>query len=221
MWTLGLIFLAYYFLSRHVQDVNAHNSVNDFRSQIGASARVDTKQISESRAKALSASTNQSVDMRLWSAARIAEFLDLQENVSSPPEALLHLDSLNSVVPVYIGTDDRTLNRGAGWIEYTSKLDEIGNIGIAAHRDSFFRVLKNIQEGHLMRLEMPGVERVFKVSKTEIVDPSNVDVLNETENGQLTLVTCYPFYHVGKAPKRFIVFAEEVPSKFTVERKVQ
>ena len=96
-----------------------------------------------------------------------------------------------------------------------------GNLGIAGHRDGYFRVLKDIQFGDEMTVTTPQGTQTYVVEQLMIVDPSAVEVLYPTSKPSITLVTCYPFYFVGHAPERFIVRAvlqEEAPS---TERREQ
>ena len=111
------------------------------------------------------------------------------------------------------GTAERTLDRGLGHIEYTALPGTDGNSGIAGHRDSFFRALKDIAQDDLIELDTPQMTDVYRVERTWIVNPDDVSVLDPTPMRALTLVTCYPFYYVGSAPKRFIVRAVRVGSK--------
>ena len=115
--------------------------------------------------------------------------------------------------PLLEGTDDVTLNRGVGRIEGTAHPGEDGNLGIAGHRDSFFRVLKDIKVGD--RVDLEGLERsdTYVVDQVEIVDPGDVSVLRPRSKPSLTLVTCYPFYFIGSAPRRYIVHALRQDSK--------
>jgi sortase A len=107
------------------------------------------------------------------------------------------------------GADDTTLRRGVGHIPDTS-LPGIGNVGLAAHRDSFFRGLKDIRKNDIIRLQtLVGTFR-YQVEWTRIVQPEETEVLKDDGLSELTLVTCYPFYYIGSAPKRFIVRAREV-----------
>jgi sortase A len=99
------------------------------------------------------------------------------------------------------------LNRGLGWIEGTSRPGEDGNVGIAGHRDGFFRALQDVGPGDVVELETAGSTRQYRVDSIQIVEPNAVHVLAPTDTAVLTLVTCYPFYHVGPAPQRFIVQA--------------
>jgi LPXTG-site transpeptidase (sortase) family protein len=108
------------------------------------------------------------------------------------------------------GVGGRTLRRGVGHIPDTAFPGGPGNVGIAGHRDSFFRGLKDIQEDDLIEVTTPeGVHR-YRVEWTRIVRPNDVQVLDGSGGPELTLVTCYPFYYVGSAPKRFIVRAVRV-----------
>jgi sortase A len=127
--------------------------------------------------------------------------------------AVLRIPKLHLEVPVFDGTDDLTLNIGAGRIIGTARLGQIGNIGIAGHRDGFFRGLKDIGPGDTMELELPDRTEHYAVSTIEITDPDDVSVLRPTPNASLTLVTCYPFYFVGSAPQRYIVHASVSESK--------
>ena len=125
----------------------------------------------------------------------------------SPAIAVLRIERLRLVVPVFHGTGKADLNRGAGWIETTASPGSDGNVGIAGHRDQFFRPLKDIKLGDAIELDAPDGDRTYVVTGTSIVEPTRVDVLDPSPEPQLTLVTCYPFYYVGAAPKRFIVHA--------------
>jgi LPXTG-site transpeptidase (sortase) family protein len=84
-------------------------------------------------------------------------------------------------------------------------------VGISAHRDSFFRPLRNIRRDDIITLTTLSGEYRYRVVSTKIVRPSDVTVLAPGSIDSLTLVTCYPFYFVGAAPDRFIVRAERSP----------
>ena len=108
------------------------------------------------------------------------------------------------------GTDDATLRRAAGHIRGTTVPGQPGNIGIAAHRDTFFRPLRNVRVNDIVTLTTLKGEYRYRVVSTRVVSPDEVSVLNSTGEEILTLVSCYPFYFVGPAPNRFIVRAERV-----------
>ena len=105
------------------------------------------------------------------------------------------------------GTDEFTLNRAVGHIGDTALPGADGNTGIAGHRDGFFRGLKDIGPGDAIEVETLRGREVYRVERTWVVDPEDVSVLEPTPGRSLTLVTCYPFYHVGPAPQRYIVRA--------------
>lgn len=123
------------------------------------------------------------------------------------PLGVLEIPSVHLRVPVLDGTDSLTLNRGAGRIAGTSRPGEGGNIGIAGHRDSFFRPLKDIKTGDSIRLKTQEGIDTYVVDRLQIVSPREVGVLRAKASPSLTLVTCYPFYFLGNAPKRFVVTA--------------
>lgn len=140
-----------------------------------------------------------------------AASLDLPAEVpagaNSMPIALLSIARVGLQVPVFPDTSERNLNRGAGWVEGTAAPDDGGNMAIAAHRDGYFRVLKDVALGDVLVLESLTREQNYRVTEISIVDPSDTSPLFATADDVVTLVTCYPFYFVGHAPQRYIVRA--------------
>jgi sortase A len=153
-----------------------------------------------------------SIDFRLWSSGRVRAYSDALAAKLGAPLAVLSISKLGLCVPVFNGTDAMTLNRGAGRISGTARPGERGNIGIAAHRDSFFRGLKDVALGDRIELAALNQKFVYSVDNIAVVTPSDVSVLQARSQPSLTLVTCYPFYFVGDAPQRYIVQASLVDS---------
>jgi sortase A len=147
------------------------------------------------------------VDFSLWSDKRIAGYKESLAAHFDAPLAVLRIDKIHLEVPVLEGTDDWTLNRGVGRISGTSPPGGAGNIGIAGHRDGFFRGLKDVQPGDRIVLETQHQPDTYVIDKVEIVAPNNTSVLLPTSVPSITLVTCYPFYFIGSAPQRYIVHA--------------
>jgi sortase A len=108
------------------------------------------------------------------------------------------------------GTDERTLRHAVGHIAGTPFPGQSGNVGIAGHRDTFFRALRNVQHGDEITLTTLNGSYLYDVDTTQIVGPKDTQVLNDSKESILTLVTCYPFYFVGPSPKRFIVRAHKI-----------
>jgi len=146
-------------------------------------------------------------NQELWADKRIREYEESLRVEAAPPQAVLSIAKLDLEVPVYDGADDFNLNRGVGRIRGTARVGGPGNLGIAGHRDGFFRGLKDIAVGDGIDLLTANGTETYTVSSIAIVDPSDVSVLVPTEEKSLTLVTCYPFYYVGHAPQRYIVKA--------------
>jgi sortase A len=158
---------------------------------------------------AVEARGNEEVDFSLWSEKRIREYRQSLLTKKDAPLAVLRIEKLRIRVPVFEGTDDLVLNRGVGWISGTARPGETGNsnIGIAGHRDGFFRGFKDIAVGDTAELSTPGAVSLYAVDNIEIVNPDTASVLRPRGVPSLTLVTCYPFYFAGDAPRRFIVHA--------------
>ena len=147
-------------------------------------------------------------DQSLWSSGRIAAFAASLTRQTSPVLGVFEIPRFDLELPIYDGASDLHMDRGIARIEGTAMPghDE-GNLGIAGHRDGYFRVLKDIQFGDEITLTTANGTQTFIVEQLMTVDPSAVEVLYNTEKTAITLVTCYPFYYVGHAPERFIVRA--------------
>jgi len=142
-----------------------------------------------------------------WSESRKRSYDGLSNAAGLLPEGILRLPAVRLEVPVFAGTGEFALTRGAGRIEGTPVLGESGNTGIAAHRDGWFRALKDVRVGDAVEVEtLQGAYR-FRITQTFVVEPADVQVLAPTGQNSLTLVTCYPFFFVGSAPQRYIVRA--------------
>lgn len=124
----------------------------------------------------------------------------------------IEIDRLKISAIVREGVEDGTLSRAVGHVPYTPLPGQLGNVGIAAHRDTYFRGLRNVKKGDLIRIVTVEGTHEYQVDSTKIVRPENVEVLNQTSQAALTLITCYPFNYIGHAPKRFIVRALRVPT---------
>jgi sortase A len=122
----------------------------------------------------------------------------------------LEIPRLRVKVMVREGADESTLQRAVGHIPGTALPGSIGNVALAGHRDTFFRGLRNIQKNDAINLKTEDGTYRYVVQSTKIVGPRDVGVLAASTGETLTLVTCYPFYYIGSAPKRFIVRATQV-----------
>ena len=149
-------------------------------------------------------------DFSLWSTERIRAYEESLASHFQPAVALLRIPKIRLEVPVLEGTNELILNRAVGHISGTPAPGNSGNIGIAGHRDGFFRGLKDIAPGDAIEIvTQKGCTR-YVVDQITIVYPSDVSVLRPRSRSSVTLVTCYPFYSAGDAPKRYIVQASLV-----------
>jgi len=146
-------------------------------------------------------------DLSLWGMERIIAWRQALSEPSPPPLAVLRIPKIHLEVAVLRGTDDVALNRAVGHIEDTALPGTEGNSGIAGHRDGFFRGLKDIAPEDVIELETLRGRELYRVERIWVVAPEDVSVLDPTPARSLTLVTCYPFYHIGPAPQRYIVRA--------------
>jgi len=122
----------------------------------------------------------------------------------------LEIPRLGISVLVLNGVDAASLLLGAGHIPGTSGVAGVGNLAIAAHRDTFFRPLREIRKDDQIEVTTPRGTYPYVVEWTRVVDPNDIDALAATPEPSLTLITCYPFGYVGPAPRRFVVRARFV-----------
>jgi len=126
--------------------------------------------------------------------------------------AKIEIPAIGLATTVLEGDDERTLHLAVGHIPGTALPGPSGNVGLAAHRHTFFRPLQKISMGDLIRVSTVAGTFQYRVVSLRVVLPTAVEVLNNTQRPTLTLVTCYPFDFIGDAPNRFIVHAEMVPA---------
>lgn len=201
----GLLLVSFYVAARFHGVVYSHAELNRFWRM--------RESASKGRAGSTSLRDAANPDFELWSAQRIAAYNQSLSSAAPLPLAVLNIPAINLEVPVLEGTDDFTLNRAVGHIEGTPVPGKSGNVGIAGHRDGFFRGLKDIHQGDAIELFTKKDKVRYVVDEIQIVSPEDVSVLRSRSESSLTLVTCYPFYFVGSAPKRYIVHASIVNTR--------
>ncbi|HEX8815244.1 MAG TPA: class D sortase [Terriglobales bacterium] len=199
---LGLLLLGFYALARLQGAILSRAAVVSFQSK----AEANSEDAGSSPNPGLGI-TESKPDFSLWSEKRIHDYQDSLAAHFSPALAVLRIPKLSLEVPVLEGTDDLTLNRGVGRIAGTAEIGDDGNIGIAGHRDGFFRGLKDVKTGDSIELLTAESSTTYVVDNIVVVEPADVSILNPRAQDSITLVTCYPFYFVGSAPKRYIVQA--------------
>jgi LPXTG-site transpeptidase (sortase) family protein len=144
-------------------------------------------------------------DDRLWSESRRRAY---RESLRAPAGALLGtvvIPAASLEVPLYGDTSELHLNRGVGLIDRMAAPGTTGNVGIAGHRDGYFRVLQDVKTGDWIEIRLPSKVYRFRISQLNVVSESDTRLLAPTTQPVVTLVTCYPFYFIGSAPYRFIV----------------
>jgi sortase A len=199
---IGLALLAVWVAVRIYGSMASHSAMERFQAS-QASARSMGAVVN---AKDGSSPTSP-VDFSDWNPKRVAAYKESLSAKTELPLAILRIPKIKLEVPVFNDTDDLTLNRGAGRILGTAQIGQQGNLGIAGHRDGFFRGLKDVVPNDVIEIVRPGQTDLYAITQIQIVDPENVSVLAPTPAQTLTLVTCYPFYYVGNAPQRYIVTA--------------
>jgi sortase A len=128
------------------------------------------------------------------------------------------IPKINLDLIVVEGTNYRALRLGPGHLQNTPAPGDLGNSVISAHRDTFFRHIYELMPGDEIQVRRQGHAFTFLVSGKKIVGPSDISVVKNTADAQLTLITCYPIYYVGPAPKRLVVFSKLVRDELADQR---
>jgi sortase A len=126
------------------------------------------------------------------------------------PLARLSVPRLAVEIVVAEGTDDRVLQRALGHVPTSARPGEAGNVALAGHRDTHFRFLEQLVVGDEMVLESVSGRDVYRVEWAVVVEPQQVELVEDSGYAALTLVTCYPFRYVGNAPYRYVIRARKL-----------
>jgi len=143
------------------------------------------------------------------------------ETPSNEIAGRLFFPRLNQEVFVFKGSEKENLKRGPVWLEVTARPGSSGNSVIAGHRDTHFRFLKDVIPGEQVLFDQGKETYSFRVARLKVVKPNDRELLAPASQGLLTLVTCYPFYHIGPSPRRYIVQAEFTGSSSYVIGKLR
>jgi sortase A len=215
-WSLGLLLIGAYFAIRARHAAGAREEIRRFEQQRLEQSRVEPQPAAGAPAPEAASQPSASLawpdpDRSLWSNERVKAWTLVSSvpavSSNAVPLAVLKIPKIHLEVPVVEGTDDPALDYGVGHVEGTALPGEVGNVAIAGHRDGFFRGLKDITVGDTIELETVRGSEAFVVQNIWLVTPNDVWVLDPTPSESITLVTCYPFYFVGSAPRRYIVRA--------------
>lgn len=161
------------------------------------------------------AATRSIPDMQRWSDSAKARYVEAIVAEPAPTVGTLQIPRLGLQVPIYAAASELNLDRGAGVIDGMAYPHELGHIGIAGHRDGYFRALQDLELGDRIELETLYGEKVFEVDDLRVVESSEIAYLAETADQRLSIVTCYPFYFAGSAPQRFLARAVAIDAGTT------
>jgi sortase A len=164
-------------------------------------------------------------DSQAYQAIEMTKFQ--QAGLRTEPHIVLEGEAIGEVqVPrldlnaiVVQGDSAADLRRAVGHISQSALPGQWGNIALAGHRDSFFRPLRNIRLGDEIRFKTSDGSFEYIVESIQVVAPNDIQVLEPSTGHDLTLITCYPFYYIGPAPKRFVVRAGEIHASVRAGRR--
>jgi len=110
-------------------------------------------------------------------------------------------------VMVREGLAATTLRRAVGHVPSTALPGELGNFVVLAHRDTFFRRLRELEKGDTVRMVTARGHFTYTVESLVVVEPEGISLTAPPSEAIATLITCFPFNYVGPAPRRFVATA--------------
>lgn len=200
LWTIGVLLLVLFVGVLGWQELDRRHQIDAFLT----ARRNLTKPVQRPEKLPSQKTAAASVGVSATHSERVAE-----HSPDGVAIAILRIPAIKLVVPVNRGTARSELLRGAGLVTGSALPGSSGNVSIAAHRDSFFRGLRKVALGDVIELDSLKQTTRYRVTNTQVVEPTDVQVLADVGEPILTLITCYPFHYVGNAPQRFIVRAVE------------
>lgn len=123
------------------------------------------------------------------------------------PFGRIEMPTLDRRYALVEGTDAASLRKGPGHYPRTALPGMGRTVALAGHRTTYlapFKTIDRLRRGDQIRIRMPYGRFVYEVSRTRIVEPSDVWVIQDTGREQLVLTACHPLY---SAAKRIVVFA--------------
>lgn len=220
-WCLGIALVGLYFALRAEGEVGRRAAISQFQEATASSNAISKTGVFRVRNMVHASLNVPTPDKTHWSPGRIRAYETAQAKAATRtgfPVAVLRIPKVGLAVPVYVEDTARNMNRGAVVVSGTALPGAAGNTAIAAHRDGYFRVLKDVAVGDLVILQTFSGARKYRIASLKVVKPTDISVLSQTSTPVVTLVTCYPFYFVGTAPRRFIVQAIALKKSSPEER---
>ncbi len=110
---------------------------------------------------------------------------------------------------VLYGTSGRVLAFGPGLQSGSALPNQVGNTVIAAHRDTHFSFLKDVEINDVLEVQdSSGHIQQYRVGNIAIADEDEAQWMEEKNALMLTMITCYPFNEISERSKqRYIVQA--------------
>lgn len=205
-WGLGLAFVLTHLASTLSAQYGSRSALEAFEESRAGAAQGAPRSADDSlpHAGLVYAQPDQSA----WSAERVRRYAEDRWAVPFRPEAVIRIPALGLEVPVFPGATEVNMNRGAGRIAGSPRFGEPGNVSVSSHRDGFFRKLKDIRVGDEIVVDTRAASYRYVVEEIRITEPTDTVVLWPGDVPEVTLVTCYPFNFIGRAPQRYVVRAE-------------
>ncbi len=133
---------------------------------------------------------------------------DLPIPPSSPEQAIrIQIPALSVDAPIVQGDGWEQLKKGVGQHLGSPDPGDVGNLVLSAHNDVYgeiFRYLDQLQPGDEILVFTQQRQYIYVVSGTQVVEPTQVEVMAPTSNPTTTLISCYPYL---KDNQRIVVFA--------------
>ncbi len=208
-YVLGLVLILSFFYARAQSAIGSELALEALNTQ--TVSEVSKDEVAKPSASNSIEHSTLPLGHTTWSQARVNDYKSIISTSNKKAVAQLIIEDIDLTAPIFESTDDEALNIGIGRVEGSGTINGEGNLALAGHRDSFFRELGKLSKGSIIELKtIKGDVNYYRITNTFITNPKDVTVLADSEQSELTLITCYPFYFIGSAPQRYIVKAKPI-----------
>src|SRR4030065_1418894 len=127
----------------------------------------------------------------------VQSLLEVTLPTPSPEQAIrIQIPAIKVDAPIVQGDGWEQLKKGVAQHIGSSDPGQNGNLVLTAHNDVFgeiFRYLDNLKRGDQIIVYTNQRSYTYTITGTQIVEPTQVEVMAPTENATITLISCYPY----------------------------
>jgi sortase A len=192
---IGLLTIGYVAYSRHSANKEQQELISGFEKILQEMGKEEDPRDNQDNQSEQINNQNQQVNNDNQQ-ANAQEVPTAQPAISNNAIAILEIPKIDLTVAVVKGTEPKDLKHAVGHFENTAMPGEKGNFCVAGHRsytyNEYFNRLDELDNGDKIKVRTEKGTFIYEIYEKKVVEPTEVSVLNQTEDSTITLVTCTP-----------------------------